>query len=238
MKKTLTILLSLLFAGTAVLAQNEEGEKIEVSVRIAPLISIPRVLNETSDWDANKGKSNIKFSGGVVVDRFLQENVALSFGLWYTSKRTTFDFEQKSLNVKGLADYNLQYVEIPFLVKGLTNNVTEKIKIYVQAGVTLGVKIGEKYAGDRKNRPTSKTFAKGYTSSFLAGAGVEYNIGTSNKIYAGLDFNQGLTNIIKSDYLADVKRSDGTAINKDDLPATSDFKIKNTYLALVLGFKF
>lgn len=243
MNKSFSLLIALLFISASVFSQQEEdAQRIEFSVRIAPIISLPSARTESADWDFSSGGAKLKFSGGISVDKFLQENIAIGTGVWYAGKRSGFDYSttnNTNLNFSGTADYNLQYIEFPLLFKGFTNHITEKMKIYFQLGGTFGIKLSEQYAGsDLKNKPSSDTYAKWYDTSFLIGLGVEFNIGTSNKFYTGVDFTQGLTNIVKKDYLNGVRDSNGNKINEDDVPNKNDYKIKNAALALVLGFKF
>ena len=238
MNKPFALLFSLLFIGAAVFAQNKEGKKVELSIRLAPMISMPRVIDESKTWDLESGGEKLKFSGGISIDKFFQENVAMSTGLWYSSKRSTVDYRSVDNVYQGTADYDLQYLDIPFLLKGFTNNITEKMKIYFQVGGTFGIKVGERYAGnDINNKPSSNTYAKWYDASFLIGSGVELNIGTSNKVYAGIDYNHGLTNIVKNDYFEGLD-SGGTTIEASSVPNKNDYKIKNSSIALVIGFKF
>jgi hypothetical protein len=243
MNKSFTLLFSLLFVGASVFSQqDDDAKRVEFSVRIAPILSMPSARSESADWNFSAGDATPKFSGGISVDKFMQDNIALSFGVWYTGKRSTINFtttENTTLDYSGTADYNLQYIEFPLLFKGFTNNITEKMKIYFQLGGTFGIKLSEQYAGsDLANKPSSMTYAKWYDTSILLGLGVEFNVGTSNKFYTGIDFSQGLTNIVKEDYISGVSDSNGDRINAEDVPNKNDYKIKNAYLALVLGFKF
>mgnify|MGYP003692120439 FL=1 len=243
MNKSFSLLLALLFIGASAFSQQDENaQRVEFSVRIAPIISMPSARTESADWDFSSGGAKLKFSGGISVDKFLQENIAIGMGVWYAGKRSTVNInttDNTTLDVNGLADYNLQYIEFPLLFKGFTNNITEKMKIYFQVGGTFGIKLSEQYAGDDlKQKPSSETYAKWYDTSLMLGLGVELNIGTSNKLYTGVDFSQGLTNIIKKDYLNGVSDTNGNGITEDDVPNKNDYKVKNASLALVLGFKF
>jgi len=240
MNKTFTLLLSLLFIGASVLAQDNEAKKTELSLRIAPMISMPRVIDESKDWDLQSGGSKLKFSGGISIDKFFQENVAMGTGIWYSSYRSTVDYagSDTESGYNGTADYNLQYLEVPLMLKGFSNNITEKMKIYFEVGGSFAVKVGERYAGsDINNKPSDETYAKWYDTSFLIGSGVEMNIGTSNKVYAGLDYSHGLTNIVKDDYFDGIE-ANGVKINPDDAPSKNSYKIKNSSISLVIGFKF
>jgi hypothetical protein len=234
MNKTFALLFSLLFLGASVFAQDDKAKKVELSLRVAPMVSMTGVIDESKDWELDNGDSKLKFSGGISLDKFFQENVALGTGLWYSNKRSTVKYESLDEVYAGTADYNLQYIDIPLMLKGFTNNVTEKMKIYFQVGGTFGIKVGERYAGsDINNKPSSNTYAKWYDTSFLIGSGVELNIGTSNKVYAGIDYSHGLTNIVKDDYFDGLDN-----ITTEEAPKKNDYKIKNSTVSLVIGFKF
>ena len=65
--------------------------------------------------------------------------------------------------------------------------------------------------------------------TWLIGSGVEMNVGTSNKAYFGVDYGHGLYNIMNNDYLNSALQGQVSIKN---------FAIKNSYIAIVTGFKF
>ncbi len=225
-------------------AQNNKN-KVDFSFRLAPTISISGVNDESRNWDFEKGAAKMKFNGGLSFDINLQENVSFSTGIWYTGKRSVMNISADTLSNptgKEVIDYSLNYIEVPLLFKGYTNNLTDKMKLYLNIGGVFGFKISETYVGDENQRPlqsypdgenVSKKYAGFFDASLLTGAGVEFNIGTSNKVYFGLDYSLGLVNIIHKDFISSLSRKGDIDIEKG-----TNYAVKNNYLAFVTGFKF
>ena len=117
------------------------------------------------------------------------------------------------------------------MFKGYTNNITEKMNIYFQTGIVTGLCVGEKYASD--NIPSGlpdDDFSDFIDFTWLIGTGVEMSVGTSNKAYFGIDYGHGLYNVLGKDYLKEASKPKSISTNK--------FAIKNSYIAIVSGFKF
>ncbi len=236
--------------GLGSLFSQSEGKKVEVSLRVAPILSMPGVKGESNFWDFEKGSPQIKFNGGLSADIFLQDNVALSTGIWYTGKRSAFTVESQGLNTpdnKEVLSYNLNYLEIPLLFKGFTNNLNEKMRIYMNLGGVFGFKLSESYAGSDDDRPLQangeyldQQYAGFFDASLLMGAGVELNIGTSNKLYLGGDYSLGLSNIIHKDFIGGLNQQTDPATGEPvySISKGTNYTIRNSYVAFVAGFKF
>lgn len=232
--------------GLGSLFSQSEGKKVEISLRVAPTLSMPSAKGESNFWDFEKGSPQLKFNGGLSADIFLQDNVALSTGIWYTGKRSSFTVESQWLNAsdnKEVLSYNLNYLEVPLLFKGLTNNLNEKMRIYVNLGGVFGFKLSESFAGSDDDRPLQtypdgeyldQKYAGFFDASLLMGGGIELNIGTSNKVYLGGDYSLGLTNIIHKDFIGSLSQDpNATPISKG-----TNYSVRNSYVAFVAGFKF
>ena len=227
-----------------------EKSKVDVSLRFAPTISMTGAKGDSKYWDFEKNKSHLKFNGGLSFDIFLDENVSISTGVWYTGKRSKFTVSSAELNRPSadnsnqeLIDVSLNYVEVPLLFKGFTNNLSENLRLYFNVGGVFGIKVSEAYAGKDQDRPlqsydpegeyNNAKYASLFDASLLIGGGTEIAVGTSNKIYIGLDYSLGLANIINKKYVGSLSQSGNNTIEKG-----TNYAIKNKYLAIVGGFKF
>jgi len=229
MKKIiLPIILSILFSNS--IAQ------IDLGIQIAPSVSSDRVSNDIADFTLESSGPQFSFTGGLIMDYYLTDHIALSSGAWYVNKKTSLKFGN------GQVDYSLQYVQIPISVKMFTNNITDKMRLYFQGGVTGEFKLTEKALNEAAEElKKRKKFAKLYDIGLLISAGVEYNIGTSNKLYAGITYNRGLVNVYTDEMKNVIKDAaklhpDRTASDEDI--NSSKMALNNNILSLVIGFKF
>lgn len=225
MKKTF---LFSLFLITSIIGHAQ----IEVGVMLAPNISFNRVFDNSDDLSFDRwGSIAPRFSAGPMVDIFIKNNIALTTGIWYTSKRTGFEaeFEDGDNGGSFSTRMNLQYIQIPVGVKFYTNEIMNTLQAYLQLGGTLDTKIAEKIArGDEVSG-----FGRLFDAGLNLHGGVEFNINSSNKVFVGLMYNRGLVNVASRSI--DVKHENPEwqqRINNDNL------RINNDYISIVGGFKF
>lgn len=210
--------------------------QIDIGIQISPTISMNRVSNDIEGFTLENDGSQLSFSGGLIADYYLNDNIALSSGVWYSNKKSTLKSGEATL------EYSLQYVQIPISVKMFTNNITDKMRLYFQGGVTADLKITEKALNDQaKEYKKNDKFGKLFDVGLLLSTGVELNIGTSNKLYAGIIYNRGLVNVYTEDTQSNIKdaaKSDPDKEATDDEIDSSKMAFKNDLLSLVIGFKF
>ncbi len=227
MKKIiLPILLSLLLSNAFA--------QVDLGIQFAPSISTNRVSNDIADFTLEDNGSKLSFTGGLIMDYYLTEHIAVSSGVWYANKKSSLKFGTDVL------DYSLQYVQIPLSVKMFTNNITDKMRLYFQGGVTGELKLTEKALNETAKELKKQTrFAKLYDLGLLISAGVEYNIGTSNKLYGGITYNRGLVNVY-TDKMENVIKDTAkasTSTPEEDIDS-SKMSYNNNLISLVIGFKF
>ncbi|MBO2011997.1 porin family protein [Hymenobacter negativus] len=228
MKKLLLPLLALAATiGTA-------SAQVEIGLKISPAITSLRAESTSTNAFSSDG-SQFGFGGGLVVDYFFGENYAFSTGLLLTGKGGTINYNdvtndaiQQPIGVK--LPITTQYLELPLTVKLFTNEIASATRIYFQVGGSLNVPIGTRIS---KNKfyvdPATATENKAsdyvyfIDADALAGAGVEYQLGKSTKVFAGLSYHRGLVDI---DHYFESKRD------------FKDVTIKNSGVALDLGIKF
>lgn len=222
MKKT--FLLSLFLIATMV-----GHAQVEVGVMLAPNISFNRVFDNADNLSFSRGSVSPKFSAGPMVDIFIKSNIAISTGIWYTSKRTAFEAEFDNGDNGGTFStrMNLQYIQIPVGVKFYTNEILNTLKAYLQLGGTLDTKIAEKLArGDEIS-----SFGRLFDAGLNLHGGVEFNINSSNKVFVGLMYNRGLVNVASGSVEVQNEGWQGY-INNDN------FRINNDFISIIGGFKF
>jgi len=231
MKKTFLALLLLGASAGAASAQ------VEIGLKLSPSITYLRA-DSPSGTNFQNDKSKLSLGGGLVVDYFFGQNYAFSTGLWLTGKGGTITYTDPGLKVIDPNDpalirkqkIGLQYLEVPISVKLFTNDVATDTKVYFQLGGTVGGLIsgrinGEKRYTDIGNQQETEAIKHFIIpdAAALIGAGVEYQLGQSTKVFGGLSYHRGLVNIEK--YF-------------DKTRGFKDVTIKNNEVALDLGLKF
>ena len=233
--KKLLLTLAALAVAPAAFAQ------VEIGLKVSPSITYLRT-DSPSQYGFQSDKSKLSFGGGVFMDYFFGENYAFNTGLFLTGKGGTIShLDQSSAVIIGPGPspaptrvsqkIAIQYLEIPATLKLFTNEVAPAARVYFQVGGSLAFPVstridGEKYYTDPYNG-NSQTKASDYVFpvdvNLIGGAGVEYQLGQSTKLLAGLSYHHGLVNF---DHY--YKRTRGF----------SDVAIKNSIFALDLGMKF
>ncbi|PJJ48768.1 porin family protein [Hymenobacter chitinivorans] len=228
------LLLALLTVGAAA---GTASAQVEIGLKLSPSITYLRA-DGPSSYNFQNEKSKLSLGGGLVVDYFFGQNYAFSSGVWLSGKGGTISYLDRDPNsssttpsVRREQKIALQYLEVPVTVKLFTNDITTDTKLYFQLGVTAGGVIAARINGDKRfidaSNGNTETKASKHViipdMSALIGAGVEYQVGQSTKVFAGLSYHRGLVNI--DNYFEDER-------------GFQDVTLKNNEVALDLGLKF
>lgn len=218
--KKLTLLTLFLCFGLTAMAQ------IEIGLQVSPTISGNRFIADDK-YNFEKESNNLRLGVGVVADYFFAQNYAFSTGLLYRSKGSeisyNFDREDGSV-ISGKDDISLQYIELPVSLKLFTNEVAPATVLYFQVGGSLNTKVGAKVNNKNviNDIKASKRFNT-FEADVLIGGGAEMQLSESTKVFAGLTYHRGLTNI--DDYYK-------------NLTNDKNFSLKNNSVSLDFGVKF
>lgn len=230
MKRILFFAISLTIAGTALAQKYEygdpvsvtDGHKVRIGVSIAPSVSWMKPTANKSDdklYVVNSEGSKGGFMWGMMIDYFFAENYGISTGFQVNSTggkiTATLNPNATPPTVNNLVqqayfDYRLQYLELPFGLKLLSDDLGKGVRIFGNLGISAGVTISKKanyevsftdgttfngkdsirtVVGDRE-----KIKGTGITPALLSlniGAGVEYPLTGKLSLYTGLFFNNG-----------------------------------------------
>ena len=210
-----------LLATAITLSFAVNAQKIDIGIMVAPNVSFNRLIEEDEVWDIQKNGAALKFNAGLVVDVFFKDNIALTTGLTFTTKRSALTADSSSTTILS-TKVDLQYLRIPIGFKFYTNEIANRMQLYFQLMGNLDAKIAEKIQDN--DGQFDNDFAKLVDAGVLVGAGLEMGIGQSNKVFAGLNYDRGLINILTNDFHPDVNKK--------------LVKINNDLVSLVVGFKF
>ncbi|GAA4001182.1 hypothetical protein GCM10022408_10470 [Hymenobacter fastidiosus] len=228
MKKSFLALLLLGASAGAASAQ------VEIGLKLSPSVTYLRADSPSGSSFQNE-KSKLSLGGGLVVDYFFGQNYAFSTGLWLTGKGGSVSYTDitsptNATPVTRTQKIGLQYLEVPVSVKLFTNDIATDTKLYFQIGGSAGALIGGRLDGEKRSTDPANNQETEAVKRFilpdaaaLVGAGVEYQLGQSTKVFGGLSYHRGLVNIDK--YF-------------DKTRGIKDVSIKNNEIALDLGIKF
>ncbi|MDO7848340.1 porin family protein [Hymenobacter sp. M29] len=210
--------------------------QVEIGLKVSPTITSLRAESTSKNGFASDG-SQLGFSGGLVVDYFFGENYAFSTGLELAGKGGTVRYTDFYNNGNGVGNafqtsykMSTQYLQLPLSVKLFTNEIAPATRLYFQVGGSLNVPIGTRINSSKfYTDPATGTENKAgdyvyfFDADALLGAGAEYALGSSTKLFAGLGYHRGLVDI---DHYFESKRN------------FTDVTIKNSSFGLDLGIKF
>jgi hypothetical protein len=211
--KKVVILTFLLISGLILKAQDDE------STFKLGLIAHPTFGWIKSDISGVSADGiRMGFTYGLIGDFSFADSYAFSTGLTLTTVNGKTETTTGAVTSQEI--YKLQYLEIPAKIKLVTNE-NNGIRFYGEFGLGNGFNVRAKQ--DVKSTiPTDnvedKDIYKGtsfYRGSIIIGGGTEIATSGKTKIFAGLTFNNGFT---------DIKKGDGT--------------LKSSYLGLNLGVFF
>ena len=203
---------------------------IEMSIRFAPSLDVNTAEGFGTYTGFQNNGSAVRMSVGPTLDYFFfKDRYALSTGLWYTIKRSGFQMPGsfgETRSTPGVpfkeSIYNLQYLQVPATVKLFANNIAPNVRLYLQTGGLLSLKLAERALQTERNglyQAESGGERRQYSFGdieLLLGAGVQYKINQTNAFNIGMSYQRGLINVSRENQLIS----------------------KNRVVSLDLGFKF
>ncbi|MFD2783838.1 porin family protein [Hymenobacter rubripertinctus] len=220
-------LLVLLFSGATLGAASAQ---VEIGLKISPSVTNLRAATPSGD-DLKAENSKLSLGGGIIVDYFFGQNYAFSTGLELVGRGGNVSYFDQRNQKRYEQKISLQYLQVPLTVKLFTNDVATDTKVYFQLGGALGGTIAGRINGDKYYNdplpPSARTKAIKHVIvpdvNLRLGTGIEYQLGQSTKMVAGVSYHRGLLNVDK--YFADTR-------------GIKDAELKNSEFALDLGIKF
>ncbi|MBC8111023.1 MAG: PorT family protein [Verrucomicrobia bacterium] len=223
------------------------AQEYKVGFRIAPHVSITRVDAKEYAYPGAKSKgTGVRMSIGPTLDYFLAENYAFSTGLFYTIKSVNVDLGNAYKNRPDSpyiekSRYNLQYLQIPAMLKLYTNLEVEQFRVYFQLGGTLDIKLAEKPRDNEfnylRNLVYDNTFSNGGRKVFkpininaVLGVGGETEIGNQT-VFAGLTYHHGLTKLLNN-------LKDENSLTGKSETISEGIQLRTSNLFLEVGLKF
>lgn len=173
--------------------------QVTIGLRVSPAMCMARVkdLNNADTVTFSNNGSGVRFAFGPIFDFKISDNYAFSTGAWYLSNRAGMTVSDNYYGTKKSDVVSLQSIQIPLTFKVYTNEIATNMKLYFQLGGLGTINFYEKYkesdpalVGAYQNKYDLFDF------SMYLGAGLNYKIGESNALFAGLYYNRGLINVM------------------------------------------
>ena len=205
-KNTIIIFVLILFASTL---KAQEGIKaFNFTFRMGPNLSW---LKSNSDAVSPDG-SMIGFSWGALCEIPVQTNYAFvtGFNINFAGGKVDYAGLYQSTPVLIKERYSLKYLELPVMLKIKTNEVNG-VLFYGQIGLGTSFRLnsrvkrsfqippyssygGPNFAPEDKNSDNTTAFIR---ESLLVGIGAQYALQDNLKLFGGLNFNNGFTDVLK-----------------------------------------
>lgn len=202
--------------------------KMRFGLFVAPNISwMKPTASKSNDglYLVNSEGSKLGYSWGLMADYFFSENYGIATGFQLNTTGGKIQANYNTNNTSNISpnqlvkaayfDYKLQYLEVPFGLKLMSDNLSGGIRVFGNIGVTLGINISKKVTYDvtytdtmtsggqlvtvDRNLTGENEKLKGGLSvtpvllQMNLGAGIEYQITDKLSFYTGLFFNNGFT---------------------------------------------
>lgn len=193
---------------------------IEMGIRFAPSLDLNTADGTGSYLGFRNNGAGVRLSVGPTLDYyFFKDRYAFSTGLWYTIKRSGFQmpgtFGQSRFNPnlpEQESAYNLQYLQLPVTVKLFANDLAPGIRLYVQTGGLLSLKLAEKPLDTARNGlylaesgGSRRQYGFG-DIELLLGTGVQYKLNRNNAVNVGISYQRGLLNVARGSELVSKNR--------------------------------
>jgi hypothetical protein len=230
MKRLLATLFLLVIIQTA---YAQEDQNFHFGLKVAPALAW--LKSDTKGYESDG--SIFGFSYGLITDFNFAQRYAFGTGIDITYRGGKFKSVENFktiLNEDSIistsSTYNLQYIEIPLILKLKTNEIGS-VTYFMQIGLAPGVSIRARQsytattqttvAGVPHNTSASEDKIdvmediNNFNLSMILGAGIEYTLSGQTVLLGGIQFNNGFLDAF-----------DGTP------------KVNTNYLALTLGILF
>ncbi len=197
-RKTWTTLLAVIMitAGTFFSNQSQAQEEGGFRLGLKAGMNFGWLKPNTDGLDG--GGASAGFSWGAIGETFFAPNYAISTGINMHFMKGKFDIDAGPLG-KFDTKYYLKYLEIPLMAKMKTNNIIDGFSFYGNIGLAPGFRLDAKGSfndGDKVNMNDETNLLR---VSMIVGLGAEYDIDSNTTLFAGINFNNGLTNVFKKD---------------------------------------
>jgi hypothetical protein len=208
MKKIVT---ALLFFHLFSISGFAQGGELRFGFQLSPSFSWMR----TNDIRINRSGTNAGMKLGMLTDYYFRENYAFATGIGFAFNHggtLLFDFGGSYWNRSNLGPaldslpdgvklkYNLQYVEVPLMIKMRTNG-SGNARYFLEPGITLGFRtqargsVTGRGVGEEAQKLDIRREINGLNLAWGINGGAEIGISSDISLVTGLGFQIGFTDV-------------------------------------------
>jgi hypothetical protein len=192
-----------------------EGQ-VKIGANVLPGIAVNRISSESDTISFHNDGVGYKIALGILFDIETKKNYNFSTGIYWFPKRV--GFKVINSNEEITRTFKLQYIQVPFNFKLMTDEISIDKWIFFQFGVALEMKV------DEKGNHLEEIYLEKFNFWDIVldfGTGLEMKLGQNTSLFTGITYYRGLLN---------------AATPQSFLKG--DLKTKNDFWALNLGIKF
>jgi len=228
MKKALLTFLLIVFLGGSI--SYSQQKPFVFGFKAGPTLGW--LKPDAKDYESTGTKVGLTW--GFIADFFLMENYSIRTGFDVVSLNGGLKMPASTEGNIGTLDREcrLKYIQIPISLVMRTKELG-KFRIYGQIGLgtsfLIRAKANDEFTSDNEGEAVKDDDVDIYNDitfmkmSLILGAGVEFNLGGSTNLMAGISFNNGFMNMLDGQNTAD--------------PSVNN-KARANYLALEVGIVF
>ncbi|MCB9015176.1 MAG: PorT family protein [Lentimicrobiaceae bacterium] len=179
-------------------------KSVSLGIKVAPSLGWLK-----TDQDGYRSDGVVPgIAWGLVAEFYFAENYAFGTGFNFNFQNGKLSYpDEQGLSGAGVLSrkYRFKYLEIPAVIKMRTNEI-KGFRFFGQVGMGFGVRLNSK-AKDvfEVNGSPDQTVdfrlidsqTNLFKASMIVGAGVEYPFDNSSAIVAGINFNNGFSDVLK-----------------------------------------
>ncbi len=204
----------ILIVGLFILYSGVFGQGVRFGITVDPQINWMKSDVKTVTSEGSKLGMNI----GLVMDKYFTKNYAITSGITINNLGGKLKYGQDE-ELKGssgtitvpantVVEYGLQYVSIPLGLKLHTNEIGY-MKYYAELGFNGHVNIKSKFDSEEaslddlstdgvSNESISESVSL-FNAGYFIGGGAQYSLGGNAAIFIGVNYHQGLMDVIKEE---------------------------------------
>jgi hypothetical protein len=179
------------------LTMAQTYEKYRIGLHATPTF---RWLNVDSKNTKSNGL-NMGFNYGLAAEMFFTERYSFFTGIDFAYRggklETTVSDSASGTKTKIERKEALQYLEIPLCLH-LHTNEHDNLSFYAKFGTSACINLKAKTETDGETKSINKD-VNFFNMALKIGGGVQYNIQSGTRVFAGLTFNNGFIDVFKSD---------------------------------------
>lgn len=260
MRKSISIILFLVFTTVAMAQEGEKQPKFRFGLKVAPSVAwLGPDKTKFNDLSVESGGAKIKFGYGLITEFILAKNYSFLTGVEVNYAGGSINYkdahsvsyklnDSTALYLKS-REFRQQYITIPIALKLKTNEIGY-MTYFGQIGVDASFKIkgrandeGTLYSADSTGAFTVMGIEHSETDvdilkqvnlfriALNVGIGAEWNIAGNTSLLFAVNYNNGFTNYFYNKTKDDNKLKDNTGEKLEE-------KASSNYVALTVGVLF